>query len=184
MNVNYLPIKLQVERILFSHRNEGMNEFLNEASSSTYLTLKGLQELEAELEYLRTVERPLLASKLHEVMENLDPSEDNEYLLVKDEQAMLEGRIAKLERILSCAKIIQPGNGSEVVSIGSCVMVQEDNGPMETYTIVGSAEADSKKGLISNESPLGKALLDHKVDDKVSVSAPDGEILFKIINIK
>jgi transcription elongation factor GreA len=168
---------------LFSHRNEDMNEFLNEASISTYLTLKGLQELEAELEYLRTVERPLLAGKLHEVMENLDPSEDSEYLLLKDEQAMLEGRIAKLERILSCARIIQPGNGSEIISIGSSVMIQEDNEPIETYTIVGSAEADSKEGLISNESPLGKALLGHKVGDKVSVSAPDGEIIFKIIRI-
>jgi transcription elongation factor GreA len=145
--------------------------------------MKGLEKLEAELEFLRTVERPLLANKLRDVMENLDPSEDNEYLLVKDEQSMLEGRISQLEIILSCVKIIQPGNGSEIISMGSIVVVQEQDGPLETFTLVGSTEADSKEGLISNESPLGKALLGHKVGEFVSVKAPDGEFGFKIISV-
>jgi transcription elongation factor GreA len=160
-----------------------MDEFYNEPSQTTYLTMKGLEKLEAELEFLRTVERPLLANKLRDVMENLDPSEDNEYLLVKDEQSMLEGRISQLEIILSCVKIIQPGNGSEIISMGSIVVVQEQDGPLETFTLVGSTEADSKEGLISNESPLGKALLGHKVGEFVSVKAPDGEFGFKIISV-
>ena len=160
-----------------------MDEFFNEPSQTTYLTMKGLQKLETELEILRTVERPLLANKLHEVMENLDPSEDNEYLLVKDEQSMLEGRILQLEMILSCVKIIQPGNGNGEISLGSIVVVQEGDGPLETFNLVGSAEADSKEGLISNESPLGKSLIGHKVGELVSVRAPDGEIGFKIISV-
>lgn len=149
----------------------------------TYLTEKGLQKLEAELENLRIVERPALAERLREVMENLDASEDNEYLLVKDEQAMLEGRIAILETLLAGAKIIQHENGDGLVSMGCTVTIQEGDGPLETYHIVGSVEANSNEGFISDVSPLGKALMGHKVGDRVIVRAPDGEIFFKIISV-
>lgn len=149
----------------------------------TYLTEKGLQKFEAELEQLRNVERLMLAARLQEVMENLDAGEDNEYLLVKDEQAMLEGRISVLETLLAGAKIIQQGNGGGTITLGSTVVVQEGDGPLETYLIVGSAEADSSEGFISDVSPLGKALVGHKVGETVTSRAPDGDLIFKIISV-
>jgi transcription elongation factor GreA len=149
----------------------------------TYLTEKGLQKFETELEQLRHIERPMLAARLKEVVENLDAGEDNEYLLVKDEQAMLEGRIFVLETLLAGAKIIQQGNGGGTITLGSTVVVQEGDGPLETYLIVGSAEADSDEGFISDVSPLGKALFGHKVGETVTSRAPDGDFVFKIISV-
>ncbi len=154
------------------------------AQNAVYLTPEGLKKLEEELEYLRTVRRQEVAQRLHEAMEDGELIENAEYEAAKNEQAFVEGRILELEHILSQAQVIEPGKSKDVVRIGSTVVIQEDGKKSETYTIVGAAEADPKEGLISNESPLGQALLDHKVGDEVEVEAPAGVLRFRIVKIK
>ena len=153
------------------------------ANHTSYLTTEGLKKLEEELEYLRTVKRAEVAKRLHEAMEDGELIENAEYEAAKNEQAFVEGRILELEDLLSRAKVIQGGKSKGVVRIGSTVVVREDGSAPETYRIVGAAEASPKDGLISNESPLGQALLDHKVGDEVEVKAPAGMLTFKIVKI-
>jgi transcription elongation factor GreA len=154
------------------------------AAHAIYVTRDGLKKLEEELEYLRTTKRQEVAQRLHEAMEDGELIENAEYEAAKNEQAFVEGRILELEHTLAQAQIIEPGKPSGVVRIGSTVVVQEDGKKPETYTIVGAAEANPKQGLISNESPLGQALLDHKVGDEVEVRAPAGVLRFRIVKIK
>jgi len=155
------------------------------ANSAVYLTAEGLKKLEEELEHLRTVKRLEVAQRLHEAMEDGELIENAEYEAAKNEQAFVEGRILELEHMLAQAQIIEPGRSKDVVRIGSTVVVQEDgNGGSETYTIVGVAEANPREGLISNESPLGVSLLDHKVGDVVTVKAPAGMLRFRLVKIK
>ena len=155
------------------------------ANSAVYLTAEGLKKLEEELEHLRTVKRLEVAQRLHEAMEDGELIENAEYEAAKNEQAFVEGRILELEHMLAQAQIIEPGRSKDVVRIGSTVVVQEDgNGGSETYTIVGVAEANPREGLISNESPLGVSLLDHKVGDVVTVKAPAGMLRFRVVKIK
>jgi transcription elongation factor GreA len=151
---------------------------------STYVTPEGLKKLEDELDHLRKVKRQEVAQRLHEAMEDGELIENAEYEAAKNEQAFVEGRILELEHMLAQAQVIEPGKSTGVVGIGSTVVVQEDGKPSETYTIVGVAEANPREGLISNESPLGQALLDHKVGDDVDVRAPAGTIHFRIVKIK
>jgi len=155
------------------------------ANSAVYLTAEGLKKLEEELEHLRTVKRLEVAQRLHEAMEDGELIENAEYEAAKNEQAFVEGRILELEHMLAQAQLIEPGRSKDVVRIGSTVVVQEDgNGGSETYTIVGVAEANPREGLISNESPLGVSLLDHKVGDVVTVKAPAGMLRFRVVKIK
>lgn len=151
---------------------------------STYVTAEGLKKLEDELEHLRKVKRQEVAQRLHEAMEDGELIENAEYEAAKNEQAFVEGRILELEHMLAQAQLIEPGRSTGVVGIGSTVVIQEDGKPSETYTIVGVAEANPREGLISNESPLGQALLDHKVGDDVAVRAPAGTLHFRIVKIK
>jgi transcription elongation factor GreA len=155
------------------------------ASNVVYLTSKGLKKLREELEYLRTVKRKEVAQRLHEAMEDGELIENAEYEAAKNEQAFVEGRILELDHLIAQAQVIKKGGTSkDLVQIGSTVVVKEDGKKSETYTIVGAAEANPKEGLISNESPLGRALLDHKVGDDIDVQAPAGTLIFRIVKIQ
>jgi transcription elongation factor GreA len=152
---------------------------------TTFLTSEGLRKLEEELEYLRTVRRQAVAQRLRAVLEEeQDILENAEYEDAKNEQAFVEGRILTLETILKNVVIIEEGGSADRVSIGSRVTVVEEEEEPETYHIVGYAEADPKMGRISNQSPLGQALLGHRVGDEVIVNAPDGILRFRIIAIE
>ncbi len=150
---------------------------------TTFLTRDGYRKLQEELDYLRTYKRQEIAERLHEAMDGGELIENAEYEAAKNEQAFVEGRILELEHMLAQAKIIEPGTSKDLVRIGSTVVVQEDGDKPETYTIVGAAEANPKQGLISNESPLGQALIDHRVGDEVEVLAPAGRLHFRIVKI-
>ncbi len=152
---------------------------------TTYLTREGYDKLQEELEYLRTVKRREVAERLHEAMEGGELIEDAEYEAAKNEQAFVEGRIHELETILANARIIDPSlSRSEIVQVGAKVTIQEGSNEPETYTIVGPAEANPREGRISNESPLGRALLDHRIGDEVRVDAPDGPFTVKILKVE
>lgn len=153
-------------------------------SHAIYVTADGLKKLEEELESLRRVKRAEVAQRLHEAMEDGELIENAEYEAAKNEQAFVEGRILELEHMIAQAQIIQPKKSGGVVRIGNTVVVQEGSNPPETYTIVGAAEANPKEGLISNESPLGQALLERKIGDEVDVKAPAGVLRFKIVKMK
>lgn len=154
------------------------------ANTTVYLTQEGLKKLEEELEHLHTVKRQEVAQRLHEAMEDGELIENAEYEAAKNEQAFVEGRILELEHMLAQAQVIEPGKSTGVVGIGSTVVIQEANDQPETYTIVGAAEANPRQGRISNESPLGQALLDHRVGDEIEVRAPAGQLRFRITKIK
>ncbi|QSQ08859.1 Transcription elongation factor GreA [Koleobacter methoxysyntrophicus] len=149
------------------------------------LTPEGLKKLEAELEYLKTVKRREVALKIKQAISFGDISENSEYEEAKNEQAFIEGRIATLEKMLRNAKIIDDMDiGTDVVSIGSRVRVQDmELGDEFVYTIVGSAEADPANYKISNESPVGKALLGKTVNSIVEIDVPAGVIRYKILEI-
>lgn len=148
----------------------------------TYITPKGLIKLETELAYLRTERRREIANYLQETMGDV---EDNEYLIAMEEQAFLEGRICQLENLLRNIKVIEPGQKSNgVVDLGSTVVLREGDIDAETFTIVGGAEADPKLGLISNKSPLGKALIGSKVGDDLDIKAPAGLLKFRVLAVQ
>lgn len=146
-----------------------------------YLTAEGLAKLRAELQHLVTVERPRVASRIHDAKLDGDITENAEYEDAKQEQSFLEGRIGTLEGQLKNAEVIEKGNGDRV-GIGSKVVILGDDGK-ETFTIVGSAEAAPREGRISNESPVGAALMGHKKGDKVIVQAPAGAVTFTVVSI-
>ena len=153
-------------------------------SDQEFLTPEGYKKLEQELEYLRTVRRHEVAERLHQALSEGDILENAELEDARNEQAFLEGRILTVESILRNATIIEENGPHETVGIGSHVTIKESGGPKETYHIVGSAEADPTQGLISHESPLGRALMGLKVGEKAEVNAPDGVLVFKIVGIK
>ena len=155
------------------------------SKNEVYITAEGLTKLEEELEHLRVVRRQEVALRLREAIQGGDELIDNaEYEAAKNEQAFVEGRILELERMLAKAQIIEHNKKSDIVEIGATVTIKEGKKKAETFTIVGAAEADPKDGLISNESPLGSALLSKQVGDAVEVEAPDGVIRFKVVKIK
>jgi len=154
---------------------------------TSFLTAEGYEKLQAELEHLETVRRREVAEKIQNAKEDGDISENAGYEQAKEEQAFLEGRIMTLEGILRTATIIQENGPADQVRLGCRVTVVEVEGerrrPPETYRILGSTESDPGSGRISNESPLGRALLGRGVGEKVAVSAPGGEIRFEIVSI-
>src|SRR5229473_2160525 len=132
-------------------------------SEEKFLTEEGAAELRRELDELKNVKRPALAVKLKEAIGQGDLSENADYHDAKEQQAFLEGRIQYLEGLLHSAIIVPDGGSkkSSMINVGNEVTIQEDNEPPETFTIVGAAEANPREGKISNESPLGRALLGH-----------------------
>lgn len=153
------------------------------SSDRTFLTREGLKKLEEELEFLRTTRRAQVAERLHNAQEDGELIENAEYEDAKNEQAFVEGRILTLETMLSNAVIIDEHGPNDVVSLGSRVTVKEADTGMEEYLLVGAAEANPKQGRISNESPLGRALLGRRVGDEVKVQAPAGPLSFRIVKI-
>ena len=150
-----------------------------------YLTADGLDKLQQELAELKGPERASLSKRLKIAIEQGDLSENADYIKAKEDQGFIEGRIQEIEAMLNNYKIIDENNNfHEKVEIGSTITIQEGSDDPETYFLVGSAEADPINGRISFESPIGSALLDHKVGDKVKVSAPGGNIFLQILEIK
>jgi len=149
------------------------------------MTQAKLDELKAELRHKVEVERPALAARLKAAIELGDLSENADYHTAKEEQGFLEGRIQQLENMIRNAVIIEEQDTRDgTVQIGSRVtVIEEGNTNPEEFVIVGKVEANPREGKISNESPLGQALLDHKVGDRIVVRAPGGELVFKIIAI-
>lgn len=150
----------------------------------TYLTPEGKLKLEEELEHLNTTRRKELAERLNFAIKQGDLSENADYIAAKEEQAFLEGRIRTIENMLRHVSIIEDQTGG-AVRIGSRVTVAEVGyDDPETFSIVGAAEADPTKQRISNESPLGRALLGRHIGDQVEVDAPAGKIVFVIVSIE
>ncbi len=149
------------------------------------LTEEGYNEIKKELDYLRGEARNQIAEKIKNAREYGDLSENAEYEEAKNEQAFLEGKILELERKLSNAKVAKKTKKDGVISIGSKVKVFDPQYNEElTYTILGSGEGDPDNGKISNESPLGSALIGKKVGDNVEFSTPNGVIAFNIVSVE
>ncbi len=148
-----------------------------------YLTQEGFERLRNELDHLRTVRRQEVARRLHEALGEGELLENAELEDARNEQAFVEGRILELESLLGRAEVIKETQSGEIVGVGSRVVIMEQDGPPETYFIVGSAEASPDEGKISYESPLGKSLMGRKMGDKVTVNAPDGALVFRVIEI-
>lgn len=154
-------------------------------TDETYLTAEGAARMKAELEQLKGTARQEIAKRLRAAVQNGDLSENADYHKAKEDQGFLEGRIQELEYLLKNAIIIEQNGGrSDVVDIGTHVTIQEDTYPPETYHLVGVKEADPRNGRISNESPIGKALLGHRVGDDVMVETPGGQLHLKILEIE
>lgn len=150
----------------------------------SYLTAEGLEKLKNELTHLKTNVRNELSARLRAAIEMGDLSENADYIQAKEEQAFIEGRIIELEVLLSNVKVIEEKDRKDGrVDIGSKVTVKEDDYPEETYYLVGPKEADPPKGKISYESPIGKALINHKVGDEVVVNTPGGKLFLKITKV-
>lgn len=152
-------------------------------SNKYYLSKEKLEELKKELERLKTEGRKEVAEHLKKAKEYGDLSENAEYTEAKEEQQRLEGRIAELENIIRNAIIIKKSTKGDRIKIGSVVHLKRD-GKIYKYIIVGIDEADPSAGKISNESPLGRALLNKKIGESVEVSAPSGKIIYKILKIE
>ncbi|MFU8826678.1 MAG: transcription elongation factor GreA [Brevefilum sp.] len=150
---------------------------------SSYLTREGFNRLQKELDYLRTEKRIEVAERLREALEDGELIENAELEAAKNEQSFVEGRIKELEMLLSNAHLIEESAQTDNIQVGSKVKVQEAGLDPEEYVIVGAAEADPRLGRISNESPLGKALLNHKAGDKVKVEAPGGEFEIEVLSV-
>jgi transcription elongation factor GreA len=150
------------------------------------LTPEGLQKLEDELEHLKSVKRREVAERIKLAISYGDISENSEYEDAKNEQAFVEGRIMTLEKMLRNARIIHEDDvNTDVVSIGSTVLLKDVEFDEEVeYTIVGSAEADPASNKISNESPVGRALLGKAIGSMVDVAVPAGTIRFQILEIR
>jgi transcription elongation factor GreA len=152
------------------------------SNATMYMTEKGFAKLSAALDQLKE-KRPELADQLSDCYEGGDSIDNTEYLMLRDEAALLQNRILELEEMLRNAEIIQLGAADGKVHLGNTVALQANGEPLESYTIVGRAEANPCEGCISNESPLGRALLERSVGDDVTIEAPEGEMQFRIIAV-
>ncbi len=151
----------------------------------TIVTSEGLKQLEKELEVLKSVKRREVAQRIKQAIEFGDISENSEYEDAKNEQAFIEGRIITLEKMLRNARVIENGNlDKNTVALGSTVLIKDlELGDEIKYTIVGSVEADPDSNKISNESPVGKAILGQKKGEVVVVEVPAGKLEYKIVDI-
>ncbi|WP_010098951.1 transcription elongation factor GreA [Ornithinibacillus scapharcae] len=153
---------------------------------SYYMTQEGKEKLEQELLYLKTERRQEVVERIKVARGFGDLSENSEYDAAKDEQAFVESRISQVEKMIRNAVIIENDNENpNMVSLGKSVtFIELPDGEEETYTIVGSAEADPFEGKISNDSPMAKSLLGHEVGEELAVVTPGGEIQVKIIKVQ
>jgi len=155
------------------------------SSETSYLTAEGAKKLKEELEHLKGPAREELSRRLRTAIQQGDLSENADYIQAKEEQGFLEGRIIELDNILRNAQIIEElQTDKSIVSIGDTVTIQEGTYEPETYFLVGRKEADPSKGRISHESPIGQAILGHRVGDTVTAQVPSGSIYLKILEIK
>src|SRR5690625_3066085 len=153
---------------------------------SYYMTLEGKQKLEEELNYLKTTRRQEVVERIKIARSFGDLSENSEYDAAKDEQAFVESRIAQIENMIRNAVIIEnDASDPDTVSLGKTVtFIELPDGEEESYTIVGSAEADPFEGKISNDSPIAKSLLGNRIGDEVVVSTPAGDMNVKIVGLE
>ncbi|WP_066194279.1 MULTISPECIES: transcription elongation factor GreA [Gracilibacillus] len=151
-----------------------------------YMTEEGLEKLEEELEYLKTERRQEVVERIKIARDFGDLSENSEYDAAKDEQAFVESRIVQVENMIRNAVIIKNEDAnSDIVSLGRTITFLElPDGEEESYTIVGSAEADPFEGKISNDSPIAKSLLGHAIGEEITVPTPAGEMNVKIVNVE
>jgi transcription elongation factor GreA len=150
-----------------------------------YLTPDGATKMRLELEHLKGPEREEIAKRLRDAIQMGDLSENADYHKAKEDQGFLEGRIQELEFILKNAAIIDTDAiDRETVQVGVHVTIQEENYDPETYFLVGIKEADPRNGRISNESPIGKALIGKRVGEVAEADTPNGSIRFKILKIE
>ena len=150
----------------------------------TYVTVQGLASLQDELAQLQEVNRMELIERLADAKTGGDWMDSAEHTLVEEQLAFVEARIRELEALLATAEIIPPDPDPVRVNLGDTVVLKAVGGEIETYTIVGSPETDPEAGFISNESPLGKALLDHQVGDDVLVHAPAGDLHYRVVALE
>ena len=149
-----------------------------------YLTPAGKQRFTAELRELQTVRRHEVEEQIRRAKEFSDAVDNAEYDEAKTEQSFVEGRIQELERMLAAAKLIEePTTKADFVRMGAHIKVVDSEGDEETYYLVGSHEADPRRGLISNESPIGRALIGKREGDEVTVVAPAGAFNLRILEI-
>ena len=148
-----------------------------------YLTHEGEKKLKAELAELTGPRREELAKRLRSAIQMGDLSENADYHKAKEDQAFLEGRIQEIEAVLRTAVVVEKAD-TDVVTVGNKVTVPEDNYEPEVFHLVGAKEADPRNGRISNESPIGRALMEHKVGDTVEAETPGGKIKLKILKIE
>lgn len=153
------------------------------AKKEFYLTKDGVDKLKAELHDLIKNQRPKVAQELKEAKEYGDLSENASWDAAKDHQSFIEGRISELEHILRNVAVIEAPKKKDKVDIGSTVHLELESGK-QIYTIVGSTEANPTEGKISNESPIGQALMGKAKGEEVSLSVPSGEMIFKIAHIE
>jgi transcription elongation factor GreA len=150
-----------------------------------YLTAEGARRLKQELQHLKTVERESIAKRLRAAIQEGDLSENADYSKAKEDQAFLEGRIQELEYLLSNAVIVETSvTGYYQVEVGAKVTVQEEGFEPETFMVVGAKETDPSQGKISNESPVGKALMGKREGEIVSIETPAGSFVYKILKIE
>jgi len=154
----------------------------NYQSEPVYLTADGQHRLEEELEHLKTVDRNAIAARLHSAIKDGDLSENAAYTAAKEDQAHLEGRIGQLQASLRRAVLIDERQTNGKVALGSKVTVEDEDGEM-TYQVVGAVEAAPKEGRISNESPVGRALIGHSAGDEVSFETPGGTMRMRILSV-
>lgn len=155
-------------------------------SEQPYLTAEGAQKLRSELEELKSSGRQDIAKRLRAAIQMGDLSENADYQKAKEDQGFLEGRIQELEYLLNKAIIIDNNRNGKMdkVDVGATVTIQEEDFPPETYYLVGAKEADPRNGKISNESPIGKALIGCKVGEVAVAETPNGELRVKILKIE
>lgn len=154
-------------------------------SEEYLLTPEGAEKMRIELEDMKTRQREELSARLRFAIQQGDLSENADYHKAKEDQAFLEGKIQEYEEILAGAKIIEKQDGKAgMVDVGCSVTIKEGDYPEETYHMVGAREANPREGRISNESPIGSALMGHKVGDNVTVKTPGGQMKIKIIKIE
>jgi len=157
---------------------------VHEREKTVLLTPEGRQKLLAELEYLKTVRRQEVMEQLQAARQSADGWDSQEFLEAKNEQSFVEGRIKMLEKMLAEAQVLKEERTDGVVGIGSEVVVRNEEGEEERYTIVGSAEADPRLHRISSESPVGKALMGRRAGDQVEVQVPAGKRTLTILEVR
>lgn len=148
-----------------------------------YISREGLQKLRAELDEMVNIRRPEVAARIAEAKEHGDISENAEYEDAKNEQAFIEGRIQTLAALIKNAVLIDEAHSTTHVQIGATVVLRGSAGD-ETYAIVGSTEASPADGRISNESPVGRAVLGKRKGDRVTVVVPAGDLVYEVVEIR